>query len=228
MAEDAARLPGRPYPPPGVPEPFWPALLTVAAAIALQLSLPDRLAPGSRWLLPALEGVLVIGLLLATPRRLEGHHPRRRMLAIGLVALVSLANAVSLWLLAHHLLHSRHPPGGKELIIAGMLIWLTNFLIFGLWYWEIDRGGPGRRAAGEDGPPDFLFPQMSDDRIEPLDWRPMFIDYLYVSLTNATAFSPTDSMPLSPMAKSVMGLQSMVSLVTIGLIISRAVNILPG
>ena len=90
----------------------------------------------------------------------------------------------------------------------------------------MDRGGPGRRAVGHDGPPDFLFPQMNDDRIQPVDWRPKFIDYLYVSLTNATAFSPTDTMPLTPMAKSVMGIQSLVSLVTIGLIVSRAVNIL--
>ena len=107
-----------------------------------------------------------------------------------------------------------------------MLIWLTNFLLFALWYWELDRGGPGRRAAGRDQPPDFLFPQMSDDRIEPRNWRPRFIDYLYVSLTNATAFSPTDTMPLTPMAKSVMGIQSLVSLVTLGLIVARAVNVL--
>ena len=107
-----------------------------------------------------------------------------------------------------------------------MLIWLTNFLIFALWYWELDRGGPGKRAAGHDAAPDFLFPQMSDDRIEPRDWRPQFIDYLYVSLTNATAFSPTDTMPLSRMAKTIMGVQAIVSLVTLGLIISRAVNIL--
>jgi uncharacterized membrane protein len=90
----------------------------------------------------------------------------------------------------------------------------------------MDRGGPGKRAAGHDGPPDFLFPQMSDDRIEPGEWRPQFIDYLYVSLTNATAFSPTDAMPLTPTAKGTMGVQSLVSLVTIGLIVSRAVNIL--
>ena len=107
-----------------------------------------------------------------------------------------------------------------------MLIWLTNFLIFALWYWELDRGGPGRRAAGHDAAPDFLFPQMTDDRIEPVQWRPVFIDYLYVSLTNATAFSPTDTMPLTHMAKSIMGVQALVSLVTIGLIVSRAVNIL--
>jgi uncharacterized membrane protein len=197
----------------------------VVAAIGLQLSLPDRLSPGTRFVLPALEVVLLVGLLTATPRKLEGHHTVRRRVAIGLVALVSLANVVSLSLLIHLLLHHR-PVGGRALIIAGMLIWLTNFMIFGLWYWEIDRGGPGHRAAGEDGPPDFLFPQMTDDSVQPPQWRPVFLDYLYVSLTNATAFSPTDTMPLSLTAKSVMGVQSVASLVTIGLIVARAVNIL--
>jgi len=215
----------RRYPPPGVVEAAWPTQLTVVLAIGLQLSLPDRLTAGTRFILPGLEAVLVIGLLVATPRKLEGRHMVRRRVAVSLVALVSLANAVSLWLLVHNLLHHK-PAGGRDLIIAGMLIWVTNFLIFALWYWEIDRGGPGRRAAGEDGPPDFLFPQMSDDSIQPRDWRPLFLDYLYVSLTNAAAFSPTDTMPLSHTAKSVMGLQSIVSLVTIGLIVARAVNIL--
>jgi uncharacterized membrane protein len=115
---------------------------------------------------------------------------------------------------------------GRQLISSGALVWLTNVIIFGLWYWEIDRGGPGVRAAGHDEPPDFLYPQMTDDTVEPLDWRPQFVDYLYVSLTNATAFSPTDTMPLTPRAKAMMGLQSLVSLVTIGLVVARAVNIL--
>ena len=207
-------------------ESVWPAQLTVLAAIALQLSLPERLTVGPTWLVPALEGALVIGLAMATPRELEGEHTLRRRFAVGLVAFVSAANTFSLATLTHYLLH-HNVAEGQRLIVAGVVIWLTNFLIFGLWYWEIDRGGPGRRAAGNDGPPDFLFPQMSDDRIEPRDWRPKFIDYLYVSLTNAAAFSPTDTMPLTPMAKSIMGVQSIVSLVTIGLIVSRAVNILP-
>jgi uncharacterized membrane protein len=208
-----------------VVEPVWPAQLTVLVAIGLQFTLPERLTVGPSWLLPALEGVLVIGLAMATPRELEHEHTLRRRAAVGLVALVSAANIFSLVALTHYLLH-HNVSNGRELIVAGMLIWLTNFLIFALWYWEIDRGGPGRRAAGHDGPPDFLFPQMSDDRIEPIDWRPGFIDYLYVSLTNATAFSPTDTMPLTVMAKSIMGIQSIVSLVTIGLVVSRAVNIL--
>jgi hypothetical protein len=216
----------RPYPPPPASEPFWPAQLTVLAAIGLQLLLPERLTVGPTWLLPALEGILLIGLSFASPRELEGEHPGRRRIALGLTALVSAGNVFSLYELIHHLLHSKVPANGRELIISGMLIWLTNFLIFALWYWELDRGGPGKRAAGHDQAPDFLFPQMSDDRIEPIDWRPQFIDYTYVSLTNATAFSPTDTMPLTPMAKSIMGVQALVSLVTLGLVVSRAVNIL--
>jgi hypothetical protein len=190
----------RPYPPPAAPEPFWPVQGALLAAIALQLTLPERLTVGPTWLVPSLEGLLLVGLAMATPKQLEGEHPRRRALALGLVALVSAANVFSLYELTHHLLHTKQPVGGSELIRSGTLIWLTNFVIFALWYWELDRGGPGKRAAGRDERPDFLFPQMQDDRIEPLDWRPKFIDYLYVSLTNATAFSPTDTMPLTPLA----------------------------
>jgi uncharacterized membrane protein len=225
VAQESSPQPGRSYPPPPAPEPFWPAQATILAAIAFQLLLPKRLTAGPPWLIPALEGALLLGMFMATPRQLEHEHPRRRRVALGLTAFVTAANIYSLEALTHILLRGK-VSNGHELIISGMLIWLTNFLIFALWYWEMDRGGPGKRAAGHDQPPDFLFPQMSDDRIEPKEWRPKFIDYLYVSLTNATAFSPTDTMPLSPAAKSTMGVQSLVSLVTIGLIVSRAVNIL--
>lgn len=221
----AASLPGRPYPPPARPEQIWPAQAALLAAIAFQLLLPKRVVTGPNWLLPVLEGALFLALAVATPRQLEREHALRRRAGLGLTALVSGANVTSLVLLSRELL--RHgSPNARSLIAAGALIWLTNVLIFGLWYWETDRGGPGRRAAAEDGAPDFLFPQMNDDRIQPANWRPQFIDYLYLSLTNAAAFSPTDTMPLSPTAKSVMGLQSLVSLVTIGLIVARAVNIL--
>jgi uncharacterized membrane protein len=216
---------GRPYPPPPSPEPVWPVQLALLGTIGLQLTLPERLVVGPTWLLPALEGVLLVGLAFASPMQLEREHTRRRGVAIAMIAFVSGANIYSLIELSKFLLH-HHVSNGRELIISGMVIWLTNFVIFALWYWEADRGGPGRRASGHDGPPDFLFPQMSDDRIEPLNWRPHFIDYLYVSLTNATAFSPTDTMPLTATAKVIMGVQSLVSLVTIGLIVSRAVNIL--
>ncbi len=217
--------PGRAYPPPPRAEAFWPAQVTILAAIALQLALPARLTVGPSWLVPGLEAALLLGMFMATPNQLEHEHPRRRRVALGLTAFVSAANIYSLGALTHYLLH-HNVNKGNELIVSGVLIWLTNFLIFALWYWETDRGGPGRRAAGHDRAPDFLFPQMSDDRIEPLEWRPQFIDYLYVSLTNAAAFSPTDTMPLTHTAKVIMGIQSLVSLVTIGLIVSRAVNIL--
>jgi uncharacterized membrane protein len=233
VAQESAQLPGgpypsqpgRPYPPPGAPEPFWPAQATILAAIGLEVALPARLTVGPSWLVPSLEAVLLIGLFAATPKMLEHEHTQRRRVALGLIAIVSAANIYSLGALTHFLLHHK-VENGRELIGSGVLIWLTNVLIFALWYWELDRGGPGRRAAGHDGPPDLLFVQMNDDRVEPAGWRPAFIDYLYVALTNATAFSPTDTMPLSQAAKSVMGAQSLVSLVTIGLIVSRAVNIL--
>jgi uncharacterized membrane protein len=186
--------PGRPYPPPAVMEPFWPAQLTVLFAIAIQLLLPERLTAGPRWLVPGFEAALLIGLFIVTPNQIEDEHPRRRRIALGMTAFVSAANIYSLAALTHYLLH-HNVSQGRALIGAGVLIWITNFLIFALWY-------------------------------EPLQWRPKFIDYLYVSLTNAMAFSPTDTMPLTSMAKIVMGIQSLVSLVTIGLIVSRAINIL--
>jgi uncharacterized membrane protein len=225
VAQQPPAQTGRPYPPSPGAEPFWPAQLSVLLAIVVQVLLPERLTAGPGWLVPSLEGALLFGLIVVTPNVLEDEHPRRRRIALSLTAFVTVANIFSLAALTHFLLH-HEVSDGRGLIGAGVLIWLTNLLIFALWYWEMDRGGPGRRAAGRDGPPDFLFVQMSDDRIEPRDWRPRFVDYLYVSLTNNTAFSPTDTMPLTPMAKAVMGVQSVVSLLTIGLIVSRAVNIL--
>jgi uncharacterized membrane protein len=210
-----------------VGEAFWPAQATVLGAIILQLTLPDRVNVRPTWLIPSLEALLLAGMILLTRKKEQIEHPRRRRVALGMIAFVTAANIYSLSALSKLLLHNHLKiHNGDELLVAGVVIWLTNFLIFGLWYWELDRGGPGKRAVGNDQAPDLLFPQMSDDRIEPEDWRPKFIDYLYVSLTNATAFSPTDTMPLTPVAKSVMGVQAVVSLVTIGLIVSRAVNIL--
>jgi uncharacterized membrane protein len=204
---------------------MWTVHAAALFAIALQLLLPNRVTAGPTWLLPAIEGSLLGVLVIILPSKVESEDRRRRRVSVILTGLVSATNVVSLLLLIHELLKPG-APGGRALIGAGALIWLTNIVLFGLWYWETDRGGPGRRAAGHDGPPDFLFPQMSDDSIDPANWRPRFVDYLYLSLTNATAFSPTDTLPLSTTAKMIMGVQSLVSLVTIGLVIARAVNIL--
>jgi len=212
------------YPPRPRAEAHWPPQLAVLTAIGLQLLLPNRLTAGPLWLLPGLETLMLAGLVIASPQHLEGEHAVRRRLALLIASSVSITNGISLVLLAQHLL-DRTVVAGRELIVAGAVIWLTNILIFGLWYWEIDRGGPGRRAAGDDALPGFLFPQMTLGDLAP-QWRPMFIDYLYVSLTNAAAFSPTDTMPLTGSIKAIMGLQSLISLVTIGLVVARAVNIL--
>ncbi|MBV9547646.1 MAG: hypothetical protein JOY61_25010, partial [Chloroflexi bacterium] len=109
---------------------------------------------------------------------------------------------------------------------SAMQIWLTNVIVFGLWYWELDRGGPSARVRADHREPDFLFPQMITPAVAPADWYPRFWDYLYVAFTNATAFSPTDTMPLTVVAKSLMTIQSIVSLLTVALVAARAVNIL--
>jgi hypothetical protein len=113
-----------------------------------------------------------------------------------------------------------------RLLVNGGSIYLTNIIAFGLWYWELDRDGPAARTHGVDCYPDFLFPQMANPELAPPEWEPVFFDYFYVSFTNATAFSPTDVMPLTPWAKLAMTLQSSVALVTVGLVIARAVNVL--
>jgi len=205
--------------------PFWEPQLVVACAIALQLSLSSQVTIGPSWLLPSLEGALLLGLIVVSPHPNVRHSPLRRHVAIGMIGFVSLANIVSLVLLCRELLH-----GGKEnghqLILSGIVLWCTNVLLFGLWYWEVDRGGPVARAKGERDVPDFLFPQMTDPRWAPEGWMPKLVDYLYVSFTNATAFSPTDTMPLTPAAKWLMSAQALGSLVTVGLVVARAVNIL--
>ncbi|MGH2867579.1 MAG: hypothetical protein ACRDNK_08430 [Solirubrobacteraceae bacterium] len=206
-------------------DPFWGPQLVIAAAIALDFALPERLTIGPTWVLPALEGLALLGLMAASPHPRMRHSPLRRRLALSLTGLVSAANIVSLVALGSHLLRTRIT-NGHELIASGVLLWVTNVLLFGVWYWQLDRGGPVERAANSETYPDFLFPQMTDPRYAPADWHPRLIDYLYVSFTNASAFSPTDTMPLTANAKLMMSAQSLTSLVTIGLVVARAVNIL--
>jgi uncharacterized membrane protein len=205
--------------------PFWEPLLVVGCAIVLQLSLSKAVTVGPTWLLPSLEGVLLLGLIIASPNPKARRSSQRRMAAIAMIGFVSAANITSIVLLVHRLLQ-----GGKEnghaLILSGIVLWVTNVLLFGLWYWEVDRGGPLARVENRGNVPDFLFPQMAEPRWAPEGWMPQLVDYLYVSFTNATAFSPTDTMPLTPTAKWLMSGQALASLVTIGLVVARAVNIL--
>jgi uncharacterized membrane protein len=207
-------------------EPRWPALLAVLAAMALQLILPDSLIRGlgNRGLIPALEGALIVAILIANPGHISKEESRLRVVGVSLIALTTVANVISLTELLNALLYGTKA-GGRPLVYASVPIWLTNVIVFGLWYWELDRGGPAARQALGHRRPDFLFPQMSTPGCSP-GWAPSFFDYFYTSFTNATAFSPTDTMPLSTWAKLLMMVQSLASLVTVAVVVSRAVNIL--
>ena len=217
-------------------ESLWPARLAILTIIALQVLLNERLTAGPNWLLPTLEAALLFPLSYVrhtqhrrstVPAELgQGwlpSHGAMRVLAFLLIAFLNLANLTSLLLLVQSLLHGSKA-SGRLLLIGALNIWITNIIVFALWYWELDRGGPLKRQARTERAPDLLFPQMGLP--SPDAWRPAFIDYLFVSFTNATAFSPTDTMPLSPNAKVLMMVQSATSLLTIALVASRAVNIL--
>lgn len=206
------------------PEPRWPASLALLACAGLYLVLPSRLAVGPRWLLPVLV-VLPLIPLSARKHRHPNDAPWVRYLCVGLIALVTVANFASVVLLVHHLLNTQVSQG-RQLIYSAVAVWLTNVIVFGLWFWELDRGGPHLRAGPDLRLPDIQFPQMENPQLAPKDWHPRFFDYLFTSLANGTSFAPADAMPLSLQAKALFASESVVSLVTIAVVAARAVNIL--
>jgi uncharacterized membrane protein len=208
-------------------EERWPAALGVLAMIVLQLRLPSALTPTGHGVAPWVELVLLVVLVAVNPRRITRHPRFIRTLSLVLIAVATIINGWSVIALVNQLLQGgAYQNEAPQLLGVGANIWLTNVIVFALWYWEFDRGGPGARAEGDDQEIDFLFPQMATPDLGSSTWEPEFPDYLYVSFTNATAFSPTDTMPLSRWTKMAMLLQSAVSLVTAVLVIARAVNIL--
>jgi uncharacterized membrane protein len=195
--------------------------------MALPFLLPERLNLGPTWLIPLLAGLLLIALAIGDPGRIDRRSAGLRALRIGLVALL-IAQAA--WSTSHLVIDL--VKGGPEtndatvLLVTGAVIWVGNNIAFALLYWELDCGGPAARAHGMPKYPDLAFPGELNPQVVPPDWRPVFVDYLYLSLTNALAFSPTDVMPLKHWAKLSMALQSIVSVALLGLIIARAVNVL--
>jgi uncharacterized membrane protein len=175
------------------------------------------------------EGVLVAGLIAADPNRLTRESRDLRKLAVAVIVVVGLVNATSLALLIRALVTGGFNDG-KTLLGAAAGVWLTNVVVFGLLYWELDRGGPLGRVGARPAPKhvDLQFPQDAAPDVAPPGWRPAYVDYLFVSLTSSTAFSPTDTMPLTHRAKLLMGSQALVSLLTVGLVAARAVNVLKG
>ncbi len=208
------------------PENRLPVAAAIMLAVVLQLLLPDRYGLHPRWLIPSLEIVLLVILSVINPVRLKRSTRLARSLSIAVVAAITLDNAVSAGALDYAILQGHTGQDAIGLIGSGGAIYATNVIAFGIWYWEFDRGGPFSRANAMSPYPDFLFPQMSDPHLASPDWQPQFFDYLYVSLTNVAAFSPTDTMPLSRWAKALMAFQSVVALSTTVLVIARAVNVL--
>jgi hypothetical protein len=209
-------------------ESRWPPALALLAFLALNVALRLWLPPAGvirmPWLLPGVETVLLLVLLFGDPARLA---PRRRWLRPLVLTLVSLLVAAALWgtvLLVYDLIKGIGVTNSpQELLASGGLVWLGNNLAFALLYWLIDGGGPFTRSQ-QEVPVDFAFVQQLVPELRQPDWKPVFLDYLHLGFTNSTAFSPTDTMPLSLRAKYAMLVQSTVSLALFGLIVARAVN----
>ena len=215
-------------------ESRWEAAPAVAVVILLQL----LLAAVSRdqdwtlwifswwvWVIPVVpETVLLVPLAWRRPRRRLEQLGYRRTVALSLLGVVSLSNALLVLGVTASLVRGDEK-SGAQLLLKAVTVWTTNTIAFGLWYWGFDRGGPVRRLQPNPPPPDFQFPQMENPQLAAPGWRPEFVDYLYVSFTNSIAFSPTDAMPLSRWAKLLMLAESALSSLTLLLVAARAVNI---
>jgi hypothetical protein len=211
-----------------VAEPRWPMAVTVLAAIAVTVLLPRTVRAGPPWLLPSLEGLLLIAMIFGDPGRIDRRSPLLQGLDIGLVVLLVFdALWSTVWLIHELVRGGAITKSGNTLLAAGLLVWLLNIIAFGLLYWVFDDGGPADRFYHGHRHPDLAFTQdLSPDLVGAKGWRPLFFDYLYLGFTASTALSPTDVMPLTQWAKLAMAAQSLSSLIVVALIISRAVNVL--
>ena len=209
-------------------ESRWPPALALlgfmALNIALRIWLPSGEAVRLTWLIPAVEAALVVMVLASGQRNLDRHARRVRHIALTLVCILVAAALWATTLLVYDLIKGTGvTQSAGKLLATGALVWLGNNLTFALLYWLIDSGGPTARAQNP-APIDFAFTQQMSPELAPPAWRPFFLDYLHLGFTNATAFSPTDVMPLTYKAKYTMLTQSTVSLAVVGLIVARAVN----
>jgi hypothetical protein len=236
MTASAPRIPGRfsHHVAARCGEVRLPAVAAVIAAAAMHAALPQDLLFEPRWLIPAVVVALLVALTAVNTTRLTTETRASRVVSLALVAVIIVTNLISLAFLIRDLTGT-DPTSGRDLLIAAVQVWVTNMIAFGLVYWELDRGGAVARGPSADVPArrkDFWFPQDDPDVgthwTESADerWIPMFVDYLYVSMTNSIAFSPTDTMPLTTRAKLLMAAESLTAMVTSVLVIARAVNIL--
>jgi uncharacterized membrane protein len=198
----------------------------LAAMVFTILLRRGTLRLGPPWALPLIEGLLLVAMVAAGPVRISRRSRELRVLSIVLVSVLVFGALWATVQLIDDLIHGGAVTNSaSELLEAGTIVWVSNNIAFALLYWELDGGGAAARAQQLPTHYGFAFPQQLNPRIATPDWRPLFIDYLYLGFTNATAFSPTDVMPLAPWAKIAMAIQSLVSLVILGLVIARAVNV---
>ncbi|WP_030772680.1 MULTISPECIES: hypothetical protein [unclassified Streptomyces] len=208
-------------------ESRWPMASAVLAAMVLTLLLPDDLRMAPRWVLPVVEGVLLLALIAGDQGRIDRRSAFLRAVSITLVGALALSAVWSTVRLVDDLVHGGPETGSaSSLLQAGSAVWVGTILAFALLYYELDSGGAAARAHRMPPTPALAFPQQINPELGAAGWRPRFIDYLYLGLTNATAFSPTDVMPLAPWAKAVMSVQALISLLILGLVVARAVNVL--
>lgn len=199
----------------------------VIASAVLTLLLPDDLRLGPRWALPLAEGLLLVALISGDPGRISRRSTVLRSVAVALVVVLVGSAIWSTIQLIDDLIHGGHETNSANaLLLAGGGVWSSTVLAFSLLYFELDSGGPAARAHHMPPTPALAFPQQLSPELNAPHWRPHYIDYLYLGFTNSTALSPTDVMPLAPWAKSVMTLQSILSLMILGLVVARAVNVL--
>jgi uncharacterized membrane protein len=201
------------------------AVLTVGV---MRLFLPPELrVSDASGLFLVVIVVMVVALILGDPGRIDREVRWLRLLTGALIAVITLVNAGSSVRLVISIIYAEpFTQTARVLLACGGIIWLTNVIAFGLWYWDLDRGGAAARAAGSTRRPAFLFPEMSNPDFVGENWSPAFVDYLHLSFTTATAFSPTDVSPLKPWAKVMMMSEETISLALGILVVARAVNIL--
>ena len=201
--------------------------VAVLATGFLRALLPDQLRLGNRWLLLVIIVVLLGVLIIGDPGRIDRDRPWLRVLTVGMVGVITVANAASAVALAVDIVNNNfaYTSNGKMLFLGGTAIWLTNIIAFALWYWDLDRGGPVARARGSAAPPALVFPEMSNPDYVATDWYPKFVDYFHFSFSTATSFSPPDVSAIRPWMKLTMIAEEATSLILAVLVISRAVNI---
>lgn len=206
-------------------DPLWQMQLGVVIVIALQLMTSRTFLPFSKICMVVPEIVLLLALIVVTSEGYQKFSQPRRNLAMILVGLIAAINIFSLILLIDVLLIGHQEVSGRSMLMNGLVIYITNIFMFALWYWEMDGGGPDRRTSRQTRR-DFLFPQMVYQRLGGDNWLPGFADYVYLSTTNVTNFAAADTQPLSHRAKLLMMIQSLVSVITVVLVLARAISIL--